>query len=81
LQFATTPVRATVTRLDTGQRLGETPLALELPPSAGEVLFRIEAPGFDPIQRTLALDRDRSVDLALVSRPAPARPKTGRKKK
>jgi hypothetical protein len=49
-----------------GQLVGRTPLDVEAEPSAGEGLYRVEAPGFAPRELRLALDRDAQADVTLT---------------
>lgn len=65
LQISSLPPGATVLRLDTGQRLGTTPLSASMRKERREVTVRLELDGHRPIERTVRLDEDVGLEVAL----------------
>jgi serine/threonine-protein kinase len=70
LQVDSEPGSAVVTRADTGEWLGVTPLRLRLPASERSLALRVSRPGRQPATRRVRLDQDSQVHVALP--PAPA---------
>lgn len=74
LAVSSQPLGATVTRVDTGEVLGVTPLHVELP--GGESLqLKLEHDGFKAMERMIRTDRDSAITVALeaerAAEPAP----------
>jgi serine/threonine-protein kinase len=74
LEVRTDPAGAKVTRLDTNQALGDTPLDLQLDRAEGDVPLRIERDGFVALERTVRLERDNTLDVSLAAIPPPPPP-------
>ncbi|HUB05999.1 MAG TPA: protein kinase [Myxococcales bacterium] len=76
LTITSSPPGASVTRVDTGQALGVTPLHAILPRAARDLPLHLELAGYAPVDRTLRTEADVLWDAALVSLapppPAPA---------
>jgi serine/threonine-protein kinase len=80
LSLTTTPPRAAVTRVDTGQALGVTPLTLSFPRDATRLRLRFELPGHTRLEREVSLQVDQSIELSLQpvqGRPTPRPVKDG----
>jgi serine/threonine-protein kinase len=69
LTVATTPPGAKVTRTDTGEVLGVTPLAKTLVASAGEATLRLELDRFETVDRKVVLGVDSSLEFVLKAAP------------
>lgn len=76
LGIDTTPTGATVVRMDSGERLGVTPLRARFPHGTVPVALRLELAGHAPLEHSLVPDAPREVRLALKAQPAlaPERP-------
>ncbi len=72
------PRGATVIRLDTGEALGTTPVELTVGRADREVPVRVELAGYQPLLRSVRLDRSISVEVTLqriLRRPDPRKAK------
>ncbi len=67
LDLSTTPEGALVSREDTGQLLGVTPLRTMLP-AGGTVRLRMVLAGYEMAYRTIILDRDSQVTVELAAK-------------
>jgi serine/threonine-protein kinase len=65
LTLVTSPARAAVTRVDTGQSLGVTPLALRFPKSEKTLKLRFELAGHQRLEREASLQSDQALEFAL----------------
>ncbi len=65
LKISSRPPGATVLRIDTGQRLGTTPLSASLQSQRRDLTVRLELDGHRPIERTVRLDEDVGLEVAL----------------
>jgi serine/threonine protein kinase len=76
LSLDSNPQDAQVTRMDTGQSFGQTPLTIALPRSTEVIAFRFDKPGYAPEIHKIIPDLDRavSVDLLEVAAVKPAGP-------
>jgi hypothetical protein len=72
LKVSSTPPGATVIRLDSGRRLGVTPLAATFARNDSEVVLRLELPGYVPVERSMRLQEDVLWDNAFVPVAPPA---------
>ncbi len=68
----TSPPGALVTRIETNELLGQTPLTLRLPRSQAPTTLRITLAGYQPLTRGTTLDSNQRLELALT--PIPLRP-------
>jgi hypothetical protein len=59
------PQDATVTRVDDGQVLGQTPFTIALPRSEKAIPLRFERPGAPPVLRKVIPDLDKVVHVEL----------------
>ena len=75
LTLGTSPSRAAVTRTDTGEVLGQTPLIVSFPREAKKLKLRFELPGYSRLEREVSLQMDQSLELALQ----PVQQKTNRR--
>ncbi len=66
LHIRSTPRGARVERLDTGEVLGTTPLQRELPPTDGQLVLRLTAPGYFPAVRTARAQGNIQLEVPLV---------------
>jgi len=73
LEIQSNPTGARVTREDTGEVVGTTPLEVKLEKQEGAVTFRFELEGRQTLQRAVSMARNNalSVDLAVLPPPAP----------
>jgi eukaryotic-like serine/threonine-protein kinase len=81
LRLSSTPSGATVVDEADGEKLGTTPLELTRP-KGGALRLRIEKDGYAPGARTVSLDSDHTMDLALAPAAMPkpkAKPKAPRR--
>lgn len=75
LQVKSTPRGARVERMDTGEVLGTTPLATQLPAMDGTLKLRLTAPGHAAVERRVAARGQVQLEVPLPARrqhPAPA---------
>jgi serine/threonine-protein kinase len=63
LSLRSSPTGARVVRLDTGARLGRTPLRLNVPRKAATVWIQMTLDGYQPIKFTVDLRRDNSANV------------------
>ncbi len=63
LHFRSSPSGARVVRLDTGQRLGRTPLRLDVPRKSGNVWIQMTLDGYHPVKFTVDLRRDNTANV------------------
>jgi hypothetical protein len=66
LSVHSNPAGARVTRADTGELLGVTPLEAELAPSDALIRLKVELAGYEPIERELVLKKDRDEDFSMI---------------
>jgi hypothetical protein len=71
------PPGAQVTRRDTGELLGQTPVTLKLPRAESEVPLLLSLDGYEPLQRSVKPSRDMSMEVALAVLKKPARKPAG----
>jgi serine/threonine protein kinase len=64
------PQDAEVTRVDTGEVMGRTPLTVMIPQSAAMISFRFDKPGFDSSFYKIIPDLDKAVHVDLTPVPA-----------
>jgi serine/threonine-protein kinase len=64
------PPGAVVSRADTGEKLGVTPLAYELPRGTGDLQVRVSLDGYTPVERNIGGTTNTDLDLVL----APVKP-------
>ena len=76
------PAGAKVTRVDTGETLGVTPLKAEVDRAEKSVALRLELDGRQSAERTVSLAANSalSIDLAPLPQAAPAAPAAPEKK-
>ena len=60
-----TPPGATVVRLDTGKRLGKTPLRARVPRKEATAWIELRLDGYAPVKFTVDLRRDSSANVTL----------------
>jgi serine/threonine protein kinase len=88
--FDSNPQESLVTRVDTGQVIGKTPVTATVPQAAGVITFRFEKTGYKPSLYKAIPDLDKVVRVDLVPlvaegasepahAPAPGRPPIARK--
>jgi serine/threonine-protein kinase len=63
LAVRTSPTGARVTRLDTGERLGRTPVRLNVPRKAATVWIQVALDGYQPIKFAVDLRKDNSANI------------------
>jgi serine/threonine-protein kinase len=63
LNLRSSPSGARVTRLDTGERLGRTPVRVDVPRKAATVWIQMALDGYKPIKFTVDLTRDNSANV------------------
>ncbi len=63
LAVRTTPTGARVTRLDTGERLGRTPIRLNVPRKAATVWIQVALDGWTPIKFAVDLRKDNAANV------------------
>jgi hypothetical protein len=75
LRIRSTPAGATVVRLDTGKRLGKTPLKLDLPRKAATVWVQLRLEDHVPVKFAADLEKDvvANVNLERAKKPKRAR--------
>ena len=73
LVLRSTPPGARVVRLDTGERLGRTPLRADVPRKAATVWLQMTLDGHQPIKFTVDLRRDNTANVTFQSAKPPAR--------
>lgn len=66
LDLRSTPSGARVTRLDTGERLGRTPLEVQVNRKAATVWIQMTLDGYKPIKFTVDLRKDNSANVTFV---------------
>ncbi|MBL8956291.1 MAG: protein kinase [Myxococcaceae bacterium] len=83
MEIQSSPTGAKVTREDTGEVLGTTPLEVKLEKREGMVTFRFELEGRQTLQRAVSQSRNNalSVDLAVVEKVEPPPVKTKNKRR
>jgi eukaryotic-like serine/threonine-protein kinase len=64
LLLRSTPPGARVVRLDTGERLGATPVRVNVPRRAASIWIEMTAPGFRPVKFQVDLRRDTTANVA-----------------
>lgn len=67
LSIDSQPSEAAVVDVDSGRRLGKTPVVVERPASPRPVGLRFEKSGFEPVTRMFNLDRDHSETVSLAT--------------
>jgi serine/threonine-protein kinase len=65
LSLRSSPAGATVVRLDTGQRLGKTPLRADVPRKAAKVWVQLRLDGYAPVKFAVDLRKDASANVTL----------------
>jgi hypothetical protein len=65
LDVRSTPAGAAVTRLDTGKRLGKTPLRVSVPRKEATAWIELALDGYSPVKFTVDLRRDSSANVTL----------------
>jgi len=85
LQVQSQPRGARVERVDSGEFLGTTPLALQVPEAPGKLVLRLTAPGHQSVLRSVSAQGHVQLEVSLPARkhvaPAPApKPATARSK-
>jgi len=73
LSLRSTPPGARVIRLDTGERLGRTPLRTNVPRKAASVWLQMTLDGYQPIKFTVDLRRDNTANVTFQGLGRPAR--------
>ncbi len=68
VEVSSNPPGATVSRADTGEQLGVTPLKLTLPRSDGTMTLRLELQGHRRAEKTVRLDVNSAIEVALTRR-------------
>ncbi|MGB8929832.1 MAG: PEGA domain-containing protein, partial [Anaeromyxobacteraceae bacterium] len=63
LAVRSSPPGARVTRLDTGERLGRTPVRLNVPRKAASAWIQVALDGYQPIKFEVDLRRDSSANI------------------
>jgi serine/threonine-protein kinase len=63
LAIRTTPSGARVTRLDTGERLGRTPIQVNVPRKAADVWVQVTLDGYKPIKFIVDLRKDNAANI------------------
>jgi hypothetical protein len=66
LGFITSPPGASVTRTDTGQLLGQTPLEVAVERDPAPVTLRVQLPGYLPLTRQVTFDASQRLELSLA---------------
>ncbi|HET7824962.1 MAG TPA: PEGA domain-containing protein, partial [Anaeromyxobacter sp.] len=56
---------ASIVRLDTGKRLGKTPLRVNVPRRAANVWLKLTLDGYAPVRFQVDLRRDNTANVAL----------------
>ena len=69
LEVATHPAGAKVTRLDSNQLLGVTPLKLQAEPATGPIGLRLELLGHQSVERQVTLTSNVSLSVDLPPEP------------
>jgi serine/threonine-protein kinase len=69
------PQDAKVTREDSGEVVGRTPLTISLPQGRDVISYRVEKDGFSPTTYKVIPDLAKAVRVELTPEPAPAEPK------
>jgi hypothetical protein len=69
ISLDSTPQDAQVTREDSGEVVGHTPVTISLPPGRGVISFRFEKPGFAPASYRVIPDLAKSVRAELAAAP------------
>jgi hypothetical protein len=65
LVVRSTPAGASIVRLDTGKRLGKTPLRVNVPRRAANVWLKLTLDGYAPVRFLVDLRRDSTANVAL----------------
>jgi serine/threonine-protein kinase len=73
LALRSSPAGAKVVRLDTGERLGRTPLRIDVPRKAATVWIQMALDGYQPIKFAVDLRRDNSANVTFQGVKKPAR--------
>jgi hypothetical protein len=73
ITVTSTPSGASVLRAADGVRLGATPLAYRTEAGPGEVELVLQGSGHDTARRRIRTDRDDTVHVSLVKKPARSR--------
>ncbi|HSM93564.1 MAG TPA: PEGA domain-containing protein [Anaeromyxobacteraceae bacterium] len=75
LTIRSTPPGARVTRLDTGERLGRTPVRVNVPRKAANAWIQVALDGYQPVKFAVDLRRDNAANLTFqgAKRPLPRR--------
>ncbi len=63
LSLRSSPAGARVVRLDTGARLGKTPLRLNVPRKAATIWLQMTLDGYQPVKFTVDLRRDNGANV------------------
>jgi hypothetical protein len=74
LRFITSPPGASVTRTDTGQLLGQTPLEVAVERGPAPVTLRVQLAGYLPLTRQVTFDSSQRLELSLAPVTPPQRP-------
>jgi hypothetical protein len=75
LDLSSKPSGATVVRLDTGEKLGTTPLRVKVRRGSGELALRFTLDGYQPATASVDLKSGGSVNVAMRPRKATAKKK------
>ncbi|MBL8914274.1 MAG: serine/threonine protein kinase [Archangium sp.] len=78
LKITTQPEGARVTRGDTGEVLGVTPLDFKSARRTMPTPLRVELNGFEPLERAVVLDSNQRLEFTLKAIPAAVKPKPRR---
>ena len=73
LLLHSTPAGASVVRLDTGQRLGKTPLKVNVARKAATVWIQMAIEGYAPVRFTVDLRKDNKANVTLHGKKPKAR--------
>jgi hypothetical protein len=65
LHVKSTPPGATIVRLDTGERLGKTPLRVNVPRRAASTWLQVRHDGYTPIRFEVDLRKDNAANVTL----------------
>jgi hypothetical protein len=65
LLVRSTPAGASIVRLDTGQRLGKTPLRVNVPRKSANVWLKLTLEGYAPVRFVVDLRKDNTANVTL----------------
>ena len=81
LVVISTPPGARVSRADSGQGLGATPLDTSVPSATEPLVLRLQLAGYEPAERKVTLHADTSLEVALVKTKSATSSPSGKKPK